>query len=68
MKPPRADDAILLAVSCASQASTIYGNPSHAVDQLAQLREDIGLDYIMCSPLSHKSFMLFTEHVLPKLG
>jgi hypothetical protein len=32
-----------------------------------ELRETIGLDYLMCAPLSHRSFMLFTEQVLPKL-
>ncbi len=29
--------------------------------------ETIGLDYLMCAPLSHQSFTLFTEQVLPKL-
>jgi hypothetical protein len=26
------------------------------------------LDYLLCAPLSHQSFILFTEKVLPALG
>ena len=36
-------------------------------DKIVELRDTIGLDYLMCAPLSHQSFMLFTEQVLPKL-
>ncbi|MGH9884945.1 MAG: LLM class flavin-dependent oxidoreductase, partial [bacterium] len=45
----------------------IHGSPERVVDQIQSLRERIGLDYLMCAPLSHESFMLFTERVLPKL-
>ncbi|MBM4438919.1 MAG: LLM class flavin-dependent oxidoreductase [Candidatus Rokubacteria bacterium] len=45
----------------------IRGTPERVLDTLAELRETIGLDYLMCAPLSHKSFTLFTERVLPKL-
>jgi alkanesulfonate monooxygenase SsuD/methylene tetrahydromethanopterin reductase-like flavin-dependent oxidoreductase (luciferase family) len=45
----------------------IHGSPARVVDTLAELRETIGLDYLMCAPLSHRSFTLFTEEVLPKL-
>jgi alkanesulfonate monooxygenase SsuD/methylene tetrahydromethanopterin reductase-like flavin-dependent oxidoreductase (luciferase family) len=45
----------------------IHGSPERVVDTLAELRETIGLDYLMCAPLSHQSFTLFTEAVLPKL-
>ena len=45
----------------------IHGSPERIVDRLAELRETIGLDYLMCAPLSHQSFTLFTERVLPKL-
>ena len=37
------------------------------VDQLQRLEEEMFLDYLMCAPLSHESFVLFTERVLPKL-
>jgi alkanesulfonate monooxygenase SsuD/methylene tetrahydromethanopterin reductase-like flavin-dependent oxidoreductase (luciferase family) len=45
----------------------IRGTPESVADKIAELRETIGLDYLMCAPLSHQSFMLFTEKVLPKL-
>jgi len=45
----------------------IHGSPAKVVDQVIELRETIGLDYLMCAPLSHESFLLFTEKVLPKL-
>jgi alkanesulfonate monooxygenase SsuD/methylene tetrahydromethanopterin reductase-like flavin-dependent oxidoreductase (luciferase family) len=46
----------------------IRGTPDRVLDKILELRETIGLDYLMCAPLSHQSFMLFTEQVLPKLG
>ena len=45
----------------------IRGTPDRVLDKIVELRETIGLDYLMCAPLSHQSFMLFTEKVLPKL-
>ena len=45
----------------------IRGTPERVARQDPELRETIGLDYLMCAPLSHQSFMLFTEKVLPKL-
>jgi alkanesulfonate monooxygenase SsuD/methylene tetrahydromethanopterin reductase-like flavin-dependent oxidoreductase (luciferase family) len=45
----------------------IRGTPERVLDTIVQLRETIGLDYLMCAPLSHRSFVLFTEQVLPKL-
>jgi len=45
----------------------IHGSPARVLDTLLELRETIGLDYLMCAPLSHQSFMLFTGEVLPKL-
>jgi alkanesulfonate monooxygenase SsuD/methylene tetrahydromethanopterin reductase-like flavin-dependent oxidoreductase (luciferase family) len=45
----------------------IRGTPERVLDTITQLRETIGLDYLMCAPLSHGSFTLFTEQVLPKL-
>jgi alkanesulfonate monooxygenase SsuD/methylene tetrahydromethanopterin reductase-like flavin-dependent oxidoreductase (luciferase family) len=44
----------------------IYGTPEKVVDQLQELREAMALDYLLCAPLSHGSFELFTERVLPK--
>lgn len=45
----------------------IHGSPDRVVEQIDRLREEIGLHYLMCAPLSHGSFMLFTEEVIPKL-
>jgi alkanesulfonate monooxygenase SsuD/methylene tetrahydromethanopterin reductase-like flavin-dependent oxidoreductase (luciferase family) len=45
----------------------IHGTPESVVDQLQQLESEMFLDYLMCAPLSHESFVLFTERVLPKL-
>ncbi len=46
----------------------IHGSPARVVEQIQALRERIGLDYLMCAPLSHESFMRFTDEVLPKLA
>jgi alkanesulfonate monooxygenase SsuD/methylene tetrahydromethanopterin reductase-like flavin-dependent oxidoreductase (luciferase family) len=45
----------------------VYGTPESVVDELQRLGEEMYLDYLMCAPLSHESFTLFTEKVLPKL-
>ena len=45
----------------------IHGSPERVADRVAELRESIGLEYLMCAPLSHESFTLFTDKVLPKL-
>jgi alkanesulfonate monooxygenase SsuD/methylene tetrahydromethanopterin reductase-like flavin-dependent oxidoreductase (luciferase family) len=45
----------------------VWGTPDQVLDQLQELRETISLDYVMAAPLSHSSFELFTEKVLPKL-
>jgi alkanesulfonate monooxygenase SsuD/methylene tetrahydromethanopterin reductase-like flavin-dependent oxidoreductase (luciferase family) len=46
---------------------TVYGTPERVIDQLQQLREEMFLEYLLCAPLSHSSFMMFTEKVLPRL-
>ena len=45
----------------------VYGTPEKLVDELQRLREEMFLDYLLAAPLSHESFVLFTERVLPKL-
>lgn len=45
----------------------IYGTPEKVTDTLLELRETIPLRYLMCAPLSHESFVLFTKKVLPRL-
>ena len=44
----------------------ICGTPEKVADDLEQYRESMKLNYLLCTPLSHSSFMLFTEKVLPK--
>jgi len=45
----------------------LHGTPDKVLDEILRLREEIGLDYLLCAPLSHQSFMLLTEQVLPRL-
>ncbi|NOT55523.1 MAG: LLM class flavin-dependent oxidoreductase [Deltaproteobacteria bacterium] len=45
----------------------IHGTPGRVYDQLVRLREEIGLEYMIGAPLSHETFLSFTEKVLPKL-
>ena len=45
----------------------VYGTPEKVVDDLQRLGEEMFLDYLLAAPLSHESFVLFTEKVLPKL-
>ncbi len=46
----------------------LHGTPEAVIDQILQLRNEIGLDYLLCAPLSHETFMLLTEQVLPRLA
>jgi len=46
----------------------LYGTPDRLVDRLAQLQEEMYLDYLLCAPLSHSSFTLFTDKVLPRIA
>jgi alkanesulfonate monooxygenase SsuD/methylene tetrahydromethanopterin reductase-like flavin-dependent oxidoreductase (luciferase family) len=45
----------------------VWGTPDEVLDELLRLREEVPLDYLLCAPLSHRSFTLFTERVLPRL-
>ena len=45
----------------------IWGSPARVTDKLAELGETIDLRYLMIAPLSHSTFTLFTEQVLPKV-
>jgi alkanesulfonate monooxygenase SsuD/methylene tetrahydromethanopterin reductase-like flavin-dependent oxidoreductase (luciferase family) len=44
----------------------ICGTPEKVIDDLQALQEQLPLDYLMCTPLSHESFELFTEKVMPR--
>jgi alkanesulfonate monooxygenase SsuD/methylene tetrahydromethanopterin reductase-like flavin-dependent oxidoreductase (luciferase family) len=43
----------------------IHGTPERVIDTLKRLEEEIPLDYLLLSPVSEKTFELFTERVLP---
>ena len=45
----------------------VHGSPERVIDQIQMLREKIDLDSLMLAPLSHASFLMFTEKVLPRL-
>jgi alkanesulfonate monooxygenase SsuD/methylene tetrahydromethanopterin reductase-like flavin-dependent oxidoreductase (luciferase family) len=45
----------------------IHGTPEAVTEQILRLCEEIGLEYLLCAPLSYESFMLLTEKVLPRL-
>jgi alkanesulfonate monooxygenase SsuD/methylene tetrahydromethanopterin reductase-like flavin-dependent oxidoreductase (luciferase family) len=46
----------------------VHGTAARVVDELARLREEIHLDYLIGAPLSHETFLAFTDQVLPKLA
>jgi alkanesulfonate monooxygenase SsuD/methylene tetrahydromethanopterin reductase-like flavin-dependent oxidoreductase (luciferase family) len=45
----------------------LHGTPNKVGDEILRLRDEIGLDYLLCAPLSHQTFMLLTEKVLPRI-
>jgi alkanesulfonate monooxygenase SsuD/methylene tetrahydromethanopterin reductase-like flavin-dependent oxidoreductase (luciferase family) len=46
----------------------IYGTPEEVTDEIRRLQVEMHLEYLMCAPLSHKTFELFTDRVLPKVA
>ena len=46
----------------------IHGTAERVVEKIARVRDEINLDYMITAPLSHETFLSFTEHVLPKLA
>jgi len=67
-KIPGAPDDEQAAIDRYVNEVMIHGSPERMVDEIQSLRERIGLESLMIAPLSHESFVLFTERVLPKLG
>ena len=45
----------------------VYGTPERVVEQFKEMEQSMPLDYLLLSPLSEKTFDLFTERVLPEL-
>jgi alkanesulfonate monooxygenase SsuD/methylene tetrahydromethanopterin reductase-like flavin-dependent oxidoreductase (luciferase family) len=50
------------------ESVVIHGTPDMVIEKLSRLRDDIGLDYVIAAPLSHQTFVLFTDRVLPNLA
>ena len=46
----------------------LHGTADKVGDEILRLHDEIGLDYLLCAPLSHQSFMLLTEKVLPRIA
>ena len=46
----------------------IHGSPGKVVDQLKRLEEEIPLDYLLASILSHQTFLLLTDEVIPRMN
>jgi alkanesulfonate monooxygenase SsuD/methylene tetrahydromethanopterin reductase-like flavin-dependent oxidoreductase (luciferase family) len=71
---PRSPDQTVLTMDTAAKMARylreviIHGSPARVVDQIRRLREEMYLDYLMVAPLSHASFMAFTDHVMPQLA
>jgi alkanesulfonate monooxygenase SsuD/methylene tetrahydromethanopterin reductase-like flavin-dependent oxidoreductase (luciferase family) len=45
----------------------LHGTPGAVLDELLRLKQEIGLEYLLAAPLSHETFMLLTEKILPRL-
>ncbi|MBV1906494.1 MAG: LLM class flavin-dependent oxidoreductase [Pseudomonadales bacterium] len=43
----------------------VYGTPEQVVDKLKKLEETLPLEYLLAAPLSHETFLLLTEEVMP---
>ncbi len=46
----------------------VWGSPAKVIDELTELRESVGIEYLMAAPLSGRSFDLLTSEVLPALA
>lgn len=45
----------------------LHGTPDSVLEKIARLREEVGLNYLMCAPLSRQSFALLADAVVPHL-
>jgi alkanesulfonate monooxygenase SsuD/methylene tetrahydromethanopterin reductase-like flavin-dependent oxidoreductase (luciferase family) len=61
----RGDEEPIDAVDHYLSDVVIHGSPERVVDTLKRLEEEIPLGYLLLSPLSEKTFGLFTDRVLP---
>lgn len=45
----------------------IHGSPAKVVDELKRLEEEVPLSYLLASILSHQTFVLLTDEVMPRM-
>ena len=45
----------------------IHGSPAKVVDELKRLEEEVPLSYLLASILSHQTFVLLTDEVMPQM-
>lgn len=45
----------------------LHGTPASVVEQIGRLEDEIGLNYLMCAPLSRETFRLLADEVIPHL-
>ena len=45
----------------------VHGSPAKVVDELKRLEEEIPLNYLLASILSHETFLLLTDEVMPRM-
>jgi alkanesulfonate monooxygenase SsuD/methylene tetrahydromethanopterin reductase-like flavin-dependent oxidoreductase (luciferase family) len=64
---PGAQDEELDPVDHYLRDVVIHGSPERVVEELQRLEQEIPLGYLLLSPLSEKTFGLFTDQVLPKI-
>ena len=43
----------------------VCGTPEKIIDDIQEMQETLPMNYLMIAPLSHASFVMFTEKVLP---
>lgn len=46
----------------------VYGTAESVVDQIQSFGAEIGMNYLMCAPMSGRSFRLLTDKVLPRIA
>lgn len=46
----------------------VWGCPEKVADLLLEYEEDRQINYLLCAPLSHQTFELFNDEVLPRLS
>jgi alkanesulfonate monooxygenase SsuD/methylene tetrahydromethanopterin reductase-like flavin-dependent oxidoreductase (luciferase family) len=63
---PRIFDTSIDPVQRYVDSVVIHGTVERVIDELARLREGIDLRYMIGAPLGHKTFLKFTEKVLPR--